>query len=128
MSEYSPTTGPDINIPILLDTDKRITESNMSSILVQLKVCSARLMQDKVAVDKETIKYFSPRGSNRDAFADPNAPKDGREECDTRSYISLVMELGVVAPYNSGGMHPMVVHLLNDLGVQVADPLIQSFE
>ncbi|KAH9481122.1 hypothetical protein JR316_0005642 [Psilocybe cubensis] len=78
----------DLHIPVLLHKDKPIMESNMSGILVQVKLPRAWSPQSTVAIDADKLLYFpgpkNPRGSVE--------PLD--EASKRRPYISLVMALG----------------------------------
>ncbi|KAH9481121.1 hypothetical protein JR316_0005641 [Psilocybe cubensis] len=78
----------DLHIPVLLHKDKPIMESNMSGILVQVKLRRAWSTQSTVAIDADKLLYFpgpkNPRGSVE--------PLD--EASKRRPYISLVMALG----------------------------------
>ncbi|CAA7263721.1 unnamed protein product [Cyclocybe aegerita] len=80
----------DVCIPILLDIDKPITEANMSTILVQIKL---RSKKGSYEIDAKKIGLFPPPGSSRDCMKTKMGVES--EKYFSRPYISLVMELGV---------------------------------
>ncbi|CAA7268435.1 unnamed protein product [Cyclocybe aegerita] len=87
---WSSQKSVDVCIPILLDIDKPITEANMSSILVQIKL---RSKKGSYEVDAKKIGLFPPPGSSRDCMKTKMGVES--EKYFSRPYISLVMELGV---------------------------------
>ncbi|KAH9481110.1 hypothetical protein JR316_0005630 [Psilocybe cubensis] len=104
----------DLHIPVLLHKDKPIMESNMSGILVQVKLPRAWSPQSTVAIDADKLLYFpgpkNPRGSVE--------PLD--EANKSRPYISLVMELG--KPVNKKKTPSLVVEA-TDHWIQKGKPL-----
>ncbi|CAA7268828.1 unnamed protein product [Cyclocybe aegerita] len=87
---WSSQKSVDVCIPILLDIDKPITEANMSSILVQIKL---RSKKGSYEIDAKKIGLFPPPGSSRDCMKTKMGVES--EKYFSRPYISLVMELGV---------------------------------
>ncbi|RXW24926.1 hypothetical protein EST38_g939 [Candolleomyces aberdarensis] len=87
----------DVHIPVLLDKDAPIGEANMSGILVQFKTREVPTPQPKVAIKAEALSYFPPAGSRRDPFRHADADPSSKLSHQTRPYISLVMELGVLS-------------------------------
>ncbi|PPQ86747.1 hypothetical protein CVT25_012384 [Psilocybe cyanescens] len=75
----------DLHIPVLLHKDEPITETNMSGILVQVKLRREWSKRSAVAVDADQLGYFPGPSNLRGSSPD--------ETYKSRPYISLVMEL-----------------------------------
>ncbi|KAJ3493607.1 hypothetical protein NLJ89_g10979 [Agrocybe chaxingu] len=88
---WSSQKSVDVCIPILLDSDKPITEANMSAILVQIQL---RSKKGSYEIDAKKIGLFPPPGSSRDCMKMVTMDVES-EKYFSRPYISLVMEIGV---------------------------------
>ncbi|KAJ2918955.1 hypothetical protein MD484_g1413, partial [Candolleomyces efflorescens] len=80
----------DLHIPVLLDKDRPISESNMTGILVQIKLRGPRSLRSKVSIDAGNLGYFPPPGSPRES----SVPEPDIQAYRNRPYIALLMELG----------------------------------
>ncbi|KAF6751649.1 hypothetical protein DFP72DRAFT_1047598 [Ephemerocybe angulata] len=78
----------DLHIPVLLDKDAPIRETNMSGILVQVKLRKKHSLRSEVAINAGALAYFPPPSGPRSEFPVPQAANT------PRPYISVVMELG----------------------------------
>ena len=75
----------DVAVPVLIDPTKPITEDNMTWILISLKNKKKGLRIEKTTIDADKLGCFP----QPDSMDDPET---------RRSYISLIMELGIQHP------------------------------